>query len=151
MCTWLVTHPLFVIVCRINSLAFIRYMSEASNQISDPNEVIAFLEKAETKIKGNQEALLLCRVLVGHVQLKKGDQAKTKVCIFHGTSVNFVLSRLISCFQEVVNKLEKEVDEYDGVSAAHGPFYQLSSDLYRLQVCLSEIHACIGNNFRGNL
>jgi 26S proteasome regulatory subunit N9 len=97
---------------KMNQLALVRFVAEASSQISDPNEVIAFLEKTEGKIKNNQEALLLCRVLIGHVQLKKGDQAKTK---------------------ELVAKLEKDIDDYDGVSAAHGPFYQLASDLYRLQ------------------
>ncbi|CAG0919689.1 unnamed protein product [Notodromas monacha] len=35
--------------------------------------------------------------------------------------------------KDLVAQLEKEVDDYDGVSAAHGVFYQLSSDLYRLQ------------------
>ncbi len=67
----------------MNQLALVRFVAEASSQISDPNEVIAFLEKTEGKIKNNQEALLLCRVLIGHVQLKKGDQAKTKVLLLH--------------------------------------------------------------------
>lgn len=50
-------------VCyRINPLSLVEIVAHIICQFGDKKEAIAFLEKIETKVKLNDEALALCKV-----------------------------------------------------------------------------------------
>lgn len=80
---------------------------------TEDEEAIAFVERVQDKVKMNNEALCLCKVLVGRVRLHKlGQQKETKA---------------------IIEEVESLLDHYDGVSPVHSHFYLLASDLYRIQ------------------
>lgn len=71
------------------------------------------MEKTESKIKNNNEAIALCKVLSGQILLDKlNDQDRAK---------------------KVIEDVELMLDNADGVTTVHGRFYLLASRLYRLQ------------------
>ena len=82
-------------------------------QFKDKQEAITFLERTESKVKSNNEALSLCKVLEGQIFLDMlNDQEKTKM---------------------IIEDVEAMLDNADGVTTVHGRFYLLASRLYRLQ------------------
>lgn len=82
-------------------------------QYTNKEEAIKFLEKTESKVKYNNEALALCKVLAGQIwldDLNNHDEAK-----------------------KIIDDVEEMLDNADGVTTVHGRFYLLASRLYRLQ------------------
>merc|ERR1719397_1662644 len=69
---------------------------------SSPEEAIAFVERIQDKVKMNNEALCLCKVMVGRVRLHK----------------------------LIIEEVENLLDTCDGVSPVHSHFYLLASDLH---------------------
>jgi len=82
-------------------------------QIKDPKEAVAFLEKTEVKVKINPDAQNLCKVLAGQIHLGKlNDLDATK---------------------KIIEDVEATFDNADGVTTVHGRFYLLASQYYRIQ------------------
>lgn len=82
-------------------------------QIASAEERLGFLKQLMEKVKANKQALALCKVLSGNIILhEKGDQPETK---------------------NVMEEVEKLLDETDGVTPVHGRYYLLCSDFYRIQ------------------
>merc|ERR1711963_655974 len=78
-----------------------------------PDDAIAFVEKIQDKVKMNNEALCLCKVMVGRVRLHKMQQQKeTKL---------------------IIEEVENLLDTNDGISPVHSHFYLLASDLHKIQ------------------
>lgn len=82
-------------------------------QLQDNQDAIKFLEKTETKVQSNNEAIALCKVLKGQILLDKlNNQEQTK---------------------KIIEDVEAMLDNADGITTVHGRFYLLASRLYRLQ------------------
>jgi len=80
---------------------------------STPDDAIAFVEKLPDKVKMNNEAICLCKVMVGRVRLHKMQQQKeTKL---------------------IIEEVENLLDTNDGISPVHSHFYLLASDLHKIQ------------------
>ena len=100
-------------ILRINPLSLVEILAHVIIQIQDKQEAITFLEKTEPKVKSNNEAVALCKVLEGQILLDKlNDQEKTK---------------------KIIDEVETMLDNADGITTVHGRFYLLASRLYRLQ------------------
>lgn len=46
---------------------------------SDPKEAVEFLEKLKDKVKGSEEAAILCLTIIGNIQLDQKEFDATKV------------------------------------------------------------------------
>ncbi|XP_068211143.1 26S proteasome non-ATPase regulatory subunit 13 [Palaemon carinicauda] len=102
---------------KINPLSLAQMAGEVVAQYTDPNEAITFIEKIAPKVVDHQEAKVLCNVLIANITLSRlEDQARTK---------------------KILDETEKMLDEVDGVTAVHGKFYHLASELY----CRSGAHS----------
>lgn len=98
---------------KINPLSLVEILAHVVVQFEDKREAVAFLEKAEAKVKSSNEALSLCKVLSGKIMLEKlGDQEGTK---------------------KIIEEVEKILDDADGITTVHGRYYLLASQFYRLQ------------------
>jgi len=93
------------------SLAFIA--TPILERFTNPEEAIAFVEKIGEKVKMNNEAYAMTKVLIGRVKLHKYEQHKET--------------------KAIIDEVETLLSEVDGVSPVHSPFYLLCSDLYRIQ------------------
>jgi len=80
---------------------------------SDHEEAIAFIERVQDKVKMNNEATCMCKVLLGRIRLHKQEQHKET--------------------KAIIEEVETLLDTIDGVSPVHSHFYLLASDLYRIQ------------------
>ncbi|KAG8225801.1 hypothetical protein J437_LFUL005608 [Ladona fulva] len=97
---------------KINPLSLVEIVAFVVAQIEDKKEALKFLEKLEVKVKANNEAVSLCKVLGGQIMLDKlNDQDGTK---------------------KIIEEVEKMLDEADGVTTVHGRYYLLASQYYRL-------------------
>lgn len=76
-------------------------------------EGIAFVERVQDKVKATNQALALCKVLVGAVRLHKLQQQKE--------------------VKIIIEETEALLDQYDGVSPVHSHFFLLASDLSKIQ------------------
>ncbi|XP_017888631.1 26S proteasome non-ATPase regulatory subunit 13 [Ceratina calcarata] len=98
---------------KINPLSLVEILAFVIQQFQDKQEAIKFLEKTEAKVKTNNEATSLCKVLIGQILLEKlNDQERTK---------------------KIIEDVETMLDNADGITTVHGRFYLLASRLYRLQ------------------
>ncbi|XP_066593718.1 26S proteasome non-ATPase regulatory subunit 13 [Prorops nasuta] len=98
---------------KINPLSLVEILAHVIQQFNDKQEAIKFLEKAETKVKSNNEAVSLCKVLAGQIWLDKlNNHEQTK---------------------RVIDEVETMLDNADGITTVHGRYYLLASRLYRLQ------------------
>ncbi|XP_019872657.2 26S proteasome non-ATPase regulatory subunit 13 [Aethina tumida] len=98
---------------KINPLSLVEIVAIVTEQIKQPKEAIAFLEKTEPKVKINPDAQNLCKVLAGQIHLEKlNDLEATK---------------------KIIEEVEATLDNADGVTAVHGRFYLLASQYYRIQ------------------
>ncbi|KAB5571687.1 hypothetical protein PHYPO_G00227930 [Pangasianodon hypophthalmus] len=75
------------------------------------NTCITFLEKTKEKVKASEEAVILCKTVIGSLKLDINDLPATK--------------KLIEEVEEMLNALP-------GVTSVHGRFYDLSSKYYRI-------------------
>lgn len=98
---------------KINPLSLVEILAYVIQQFQDKQEAIKFLEKTESKVKSNNEAVALCKVLTGQILLEKlNNQEQAK---------------------QIIEEVEVMLDNADGVTTVHGRFYLLASRLYRLQ------------------
>ncbi|EEB19546.1 26S proteasome non-ATPase regulatory subunit, putative [Pediculus humanus corporis] len=104
---------IYVFENRINPLSLVEIVAYVITQFSDPKEAVEFLEKTEGKVKANNQAVTLCKVLKGDILLQKlHDQPGTK---------------------KIIEEVEKLLDEIDGVTTVHGRYYLLAAQYYRQQ------------------
>ncbi|CAK9798180.1 26S proteasome non-ATPase regulatory subunit 13 [Anthophora plagiata] len=109
----LYTNFLSTFESKINPLSLIEILAYVIQQFQDKQEAITFLEKTETKVKSSNEAVALCKVLIGQILLEKlNNQEQAK---------------------KIIEEVETILDNADGVTTVHGRFYLLASRLYRLQ------------------
>jgi len=106
---------------RLDPLSLVQIAQTVMERFTDPEEAVAFIEKIQEKTKMNNEAFVLCRVLVGKVKLHKYNQLKET--------------------KNIIEEAEKVLDEVDGVSPVHSQFYLLCSDLYRIEGKHREFYA----------
>ncbi|KAL0274678.1 UNVERIFIED_CONTAM: hypothetical protein PYX00_002748 [Menopon gallinae] len=98
---------------RINPLSLVEIVAQVVTQYNDPNEAVDFLKKVESKVKSSIQAVTLCKVLIGQILLDKlNDQTATK---------------------QIIEDVEKLLDEIDGVTTVHGRYYLLAAQYYKLQ------------------
>ncbi|CAB0039456.1 unnamed protein product [Trichogramma brassicae] len=98
---------------KINPLSLVEIVAHIVKQYTDKPSAITFLQKIEPKVKSNQEAVALVKVLIGQIYLNELNvQDETK---------------------KIIEEVEVMLDAMDGVSSVHGRFYLLASRLYRLQ------------------
>lgn len=65
---------------RINPLALVEIIALIIPKFTDHKEAVSFLKATEPKVKGNNDAVALCKVLQGQILLEKlNDQDETKV------------------------------------------------------------------------
>lgn len=65
---------------RINPLSLVEILAFVIQQYTDWKEAVSFLEKMEVKVKGCEDAVMLCKVLEGQILLEKlSDTVATKV------------------------------------------------------------------------
>lgn len=95
---------------KLNPLSLIEICIPISNRLilADSDEVLQFLEKMGEKVKGNTEAYIMAKILIGRIHIKSNELAKTKV---------------------LLEETEPLLDEVEGVGIVHGRFYLLLSDL----------------------
>ncbi|XP_035738229.1 26S proteasome non-ATPase regulatory subunit 13-like [Vespa mandarinia] len=98
---------------KINPLSLVEIMAHVIQQFQDKQEAIKFLEKTESKVKSNNEAVALCKVLTGQILLDKLNNQELA--------------------KKIIEDVEIMLDNADGVTTVHGRFYLLASRLYRLQ------------------
>jgi len=98
---------------RIDPLSLTFIATSVLERFTNTEEAIAFVEKIGEKVKMNNEAYAMTKVLIGRVKLHKYEQLKET--------------------KAIIDEVEKLLDEVDGVSPVHSPFYLLCSDLYRTQ------------------
>lgn len=79
---------------------------------SDKTEAVAFLEKLKEKVKICDEAVWLCKVLQGQIQLEHlNDLDATK---------------------KIIEDMKDILEEAGNVTPVHGKYYMLASQYYRL-------------------
>jgi len=93
------------------SLAFIANV--VLERFTSPEEAMVFIEGVSEKVKMNNEAFAMTKVLMGRIKLHKYEQHKET--------------------KAIIEEVETLLSEIDGVSPVHSPFYLLASDLYRIQ------------------
>ncbi|KAK3535709.1 hypothetical protein QTP70_020573 [Hemibagrus guttatus] len=96
---------------RINPLSLVEILLHVVRQMPEPNTAITFLEKTKEKVKASEEAVILCKTVIGSLKLDISDLPATK--------------KLIEDVEEMLNGLP-------GVTSVHGRFYDLSSKYYRI-------------------
>ncbi|NP_001040331.1 26S proteasome non-ATPase regulatory subunit 13 [Bombyx mandarina] len=98
---------------KINPLSLVEIIAHIVEQYVNKRDAVTFLEKVETKVKMNDEALALCKVLQGQIyieQLNDYDAA-----------------------EKIIEHLESTLEDADGVTPVHGRFYKLASEYYRVR------------------
>lgn len=98
---------------KINPLSLIEIVAHIVEQYPNKKDAIAFLEKMETKVKMNDEALALCKVLQGQIYLEQLND--------------------LDATEKIIEQLEGTLEDADGVTPVHGRFYKLASEYYRVR------------------
>ncbi|XP_068621921.1 26S proteasome non-ATPase regulatory subunit 13 [Battus philenor] len=98
---------------KINPLSLVEIIAHVVQQFTDKKEAIAFLEKIEAKVKMNDEALALCKVLQGQIYLEQLND--------------------LDATEKIIEQLEGTLEDADGVTPVHGRFYKLASEYYRVR------------------
>jgi 26S proteasome regulatory subunit N9 len=98
---------------KMNPFTFIKIISYVIKQISDPKEIITFLETQEPKVKNDKEALICCKILQGEIHLEKlkNQEEATKL----------------------INEIETLLADIEEIGVIHNQYYFLASQLYRIQ------------------
>jgi len=98
---------------RLDPLSLVQIGQIVLEQYTSPEEAIAFIERIQEKIKMNNEAFALSKILVGRIKLHKFEQQKET--------------------KAIIEEVDTLLAEVDGVSPVHSHFYLLASDLYKIQ------------------
>ncbi|XP_059046792.1 26S proteasome non-ATPase regulatory subunit 13 isoform X2 [Achroia grisella] len=107
---------------KINPLSLIEICAHIVEQYANKKEAIAFLEKMEPKVKVNDEALTLCKVLQGQIYLEQLND--------------------LDATEKIIEQLEGTLEDADGVTPVHGRFYKLASEYYRVRGPLARYYRC---------
>ncbi|KAG8189314.1 hypothetical protein JTE90_019071 [Oedothorax gibbosus] len=95
---------------KINPLSLVEILKFVVCQIDDYDKKIEFMEKTKEKVKGNNEAVVLCNIIAGMLKLDKEDLDGVK---------------------KLIEETEEMIDAMDGISTVHGRYYQLSSNYHQ--------------------
>ncbi|XP_072948599.1 26S proteasome non-ATPase regulatory subunit 13 [Epargyreus clarus] len=98
---------------KINPLSLVEIVAFIVEQYTNKKDAIAFLEKVEAKVKMNDEALTLCKVLQGQIYLEQLND--------------------LDATEKIIEQLEGTLEDADGVTPVHGRFYKLASEYYRVR------------------
>lgn len=98
---------------KLNPLSLVSIAHVVLERFEKADEGQTFIEQVGEKVKKNDEAYALTRILVGKIKLHKYDLRRET--------------------QDLLEEVEKTLSEIDGVSSVHSEFYLLSSDLYRIE------------------
>jgi len=96
---------------KISPLSLVEILKFVVKQISDYDKKIEFMTKTKEKVKGNDEAVVLCNIILGMLKLEKSDLDGVK---------------------KILEESETMIDAMDGISTVHGRYYQLSSDYHQI-------------------
>ncbi|XP_033629621.1 26S proteasome non-ATPase regulatory subunit 13-like isoform X2 [Asterias rubens] len=96
---------------RINPLSLTEMAIIIVKQIKEYPEALAYLDKIREKVKGNEEAVILCMTCSAMMKLGVNDLEGTKT---------------------LVEEAQEKLDNQDGITTVHGRFYNLSSNYYKL-------------------
>lgn len=95
---------------KMNPLLLIEFASKVVAQINNPDTNIQLIEALKPKVKHNDMAFVLCSIIIGEQLGIKNDVATVK---------------------KLLEDLEDEVDDVDGVTPVHARFFLLASDHYK--------------------
>jgi len=98
---------------KLNPLSLVQIAMVVLERFEKAEEGQAFIEQVGEKVKKNDEAYAMTRILVGKIKLHKYDKRRET--------------------QDLLEEVDKTLSEIDGVSPVHSQFYLLSSDLYRIE------------------
>ncbi|XP_049883875.1 26S proteasome non-ATPase regulatory subunit 13 [Pectinophora gossypiella] len=98
---------------KINPLSLVEILAFTVQQYSNKKDAIAFLEKVEPKVKANDEALTLCKVLQGQIYLEQLND--------------------LDATERIITDIEGTLEDADGVTPVHGRFYKLAAEYYRVR------------------
>jgi len=98
---------------KLNPLSLVQMAMAVLERFEKAEEGIAFLEKVGDKVRENNEAAALIKIMIGKIKLHKYDQRRET--------------------QDLIEEVDKTLSEIDGVSPVHSHFYLLASDLYRIE------------------
>uniref|UniRef100_A0A1L8DT85 26S proteasome non-ATPase regulatory subunit 13 n=2 Tax=Nyssomyia neivai TaxID=330878 RepID=A0A1L8DT85_9DIPT len=97
---------------KINPYGLVEILAVVVGHISDKKEANNFLEKVKEKVKICDEAVWLCKVMQGQIQLEHlNDLDATK---------------------KIIEDLKEILEEAGNVTPVHGKYYMLASQYYRL-------------------
>ncbi|XP_055677829.1 26S proteasome non-ATPase regulatory subunit 13 [Lutzomyia longipalpis] len=97
---------------KINPYGLVEILAVVVGHISDKHEANNFLEKLKEKVKICDEAVWLCKVMQGQIQLEHlNDLEATK---------------------KIIEDLKEILEEAGNVTPVHGKYYMLASQYYRL-------------------
>lgn len=97
---------------KINPYGLVEILSVLVAQMTDKKEAVAFLDKIKEKVKVCDEAVWLCKVLQGQIQLVNlNDLDATK---------------------KIIEDLKEILEDAGNVTPVHGKYYMLASQYYRL-------------------
>ncbi|KAF5281719.1 hypothetical protein FQA39_LY17740 [Lamprigera yunnana] len=98
---------------KINPLSLVEIIAVVIEQFTNKKEAVTFLQKIESRVKSNTDALNLCKVLQGQILLEKLNDLETT--------------------KKIILEIEETLDNADGITPVHGRFYLLASQYYRTQ------------------
>jgi len=98
---------------KLDPLSLVTISTVVLERFSSSEEAVTFVEKVGDKVKMNNEAYALTKVLLGRIKLHKYEQHKET--------------------KAIIEEVDALLSEVDGVSPVHSHFYLLASDLYRIQ------------------
>jgi len=97
---------------RINALSLVEIVIYIVKQMQkDAKEALEFVEKIKDKVKGNEEASILCLTIQGNLQLSLREMNTTK---------------------DIMDEAEKLLGDLDGVTPVHGRFFEMCSNYHKL-------------------
>lgn len=97
---------------KLNCVTLVEIVLVITHEISEPLEAITFLESFLEKVKSDTQARVLCKTNIGYYKLSSGQ---------------------LDTIPALLEEVEELLDSLDGVTIAHAPFYDLSSQYYMLK------------------
>ena len=96
---------------KINPLALVETCVFILKHINDYEQCLSFMTKLMQKVKANQNAKLLCQVLIGKLKLANNDLKGVK---------------------QLLEEVGPVIDDHTGVTPVHARYYELSSAYYQV-------------------
>lgn len=96
---------------RMNPFYLVEIIAHVVRQKKDPKEALEFLTGIKNKVKMNQDASLLCSIMMCRIKLDSNDLAGVKA---------------------ILEEISPLIDAETGVTPIHGRYFQLASDYHLL-------------------